>query len=1358
NHVADPKHPSRNTETNRDGGKSFRGVGCLGIQYCNTGLFSETLPSSPSRDQSPLKNPSKQSDDEATSTDESEEQRRLWTQHVLADISCDGKFLVLASQREISILTSKWRSDKLVFTKLWNGQLAGADTDAEVLTCCIALPLSSRQRTSDGLPDWTCVIYGFRSGYVAFHTESGYTVHRQKFDASPVRLIKIHSPQYTRVGDAQSVQELIILYENGAVVFINGLHLYSSLQNFKLAAANATAKGKGEDDDLDFNSIPHEKFQLDSQQDIRDIISLGSVRINLFDQLLNASVMGGSSAAIKTPLPTYRRFISVGTKPFYASYFVMEGETPLVIGQMARDIAGRVSQAVTSRITATANRFGLGGLLSRAMPAAKETVEKKTIFVPKAGRDVDARFSLLDARRIATNVVLSDKSRLAALTDNFGRVLLMDCSTGVIIRMWKGYRAAEVAWITVADPKSSADSKYVECLVIYAPRRHLLEVWSPLSFRRLIAIHVSQGLRLLPVGTGTLSPTFEVFHRPSECYFLDLTGNVYILNVPFYLTEEGIDEANAQDLQTVQQAKEMVMYGKNVSTEKIVELFGEIASIEVKDQLVQFFCMEGIAGKQDGLMRVLRSALEDSGKVKLDEKEKNIVREWKVNLRVLEWYEQMIGQWMEYDDANPLTTGEGDTSNIFGDLDTSNLFSLMHAVSASALWKSSIQSRHWDYDWRTVLYLLDPLPGDSGAQLHFTVNPEAIQDERLFLADILYRLYFLGKMPLSELMEKVGILHEDDLSKLLLEYWLVFASEHFEIRISGLRMLAELFHTLLAKRQPSELRSFRHTVEDSTKLAAAITACLAILNTSFPGPTEDLTEVDDWETVCKEKIEWARLSQRLESLLALQAFICRFATVDNTQSSHPEFPNTSVTSFLQHGKSAAAEYLSGAAAASILSLPPAVILKAFYHTDVEMHFASTELEENNDRPLRFLHIPDVALEEQEITDALKSIQTVFPKSLTADMLLANCAWEMAVAWNKHPENCRALEQSVEYLKDVVRPELRHGVAVLMWKTFLVEKINSCTNLLEKVGKAPKERAYLKEIGMEESDVELLLLLTHRILSVIFTLQAEFDSTVATVTCDELWMNENTAASKSSLAELALCQPMSNAALVQHHMILVTVLQAIIRYNVKTIKPMALFDFKAQEAFYKELTQFPLLSVVAIDQNIVKARNQFLIRCLSAMVRTAADHVTRPDVAWLERILEVAHYWGLSGDTVRTLYVCELYSHGLDELGEEAYKTVTDKGPLQSKLLSLAGQRLKSLLANTLSQTDYANYLSSMSPFLMSWIKSLEGRNISDSSVDWEKCQLLLRNISHDLRSNHPDSKICVEALEWMQNHRPQSQS
>ena len=95
---------------------------------------------------------------------------------------------------------------------------------------------------------------------------------------------------------------------------------------------------------------------------------------------------------------------------------------------------------------------------------AMKDAEKRLKSMPKSPTSVEARYSFYDARRIATAVAVSASGRSAALTDNFGRVILLDCASGLVVRMWKGYRSAEVAWMTLVDNRAKSPSqkpKYV---------------------------------------------------------------------------------------------------------------------------------------------------------------------------------------------------------------------------------------------------------------------------------------------------------------------------------------------------------------------------------------------------------------------------------------------------------------------------------------------------------------------------------------------------------------------------------------------------------------------------------------------------------------------------------------------------------------------------------------------------------------------------------------------------------------------------------------------------------------------------------------------------------------------------------
>lgn len=50
----------------------------------------------------------------------------------------------------------------------------------------------------------------------------------------------------------------------------------------------------------------------------------------------------------------------------------------------------------------------------------------------------DFRWSVPDKRRTGLSLSLAPGRRLAAVTDDFGRVTLIDVQRGVALRMWKG--------------------------------------------------------------------------------------------------------------------------------------------------------------------------------------------------------------------------------------------------------------------------------------------------------------------------------------------------------------------------------------------------------------------------------------------------------------------------------------------------------------------------------------------------------------------------------------------------------------------------------------------------------------------------------------------------------------------------------------------------------------------------------------------------------------------------------------------------------------------------------------------------------------------------------------------------------
>jgi hypothetical protein len=96
---------------------------------------------------------------------------------------------------------------------------------------------------------------------------------------------------------------------------------------------------------------------------------------------------------------------------------------------------------------------------------------------------------MVDPPRQFISVFAEPCRRWVAASDSLGRVLLLEARTLVVLRIWKGYRDAQCGW--VVDQDGSAH------MVIYAPRRGLLELWEAPAGPRSLATVVGQGCQLI---------------------------------------------------------------------------------------------------------------------------------------------------------------------------------------------------------------------------------------------------------------------------------------------------------------------------------------------------------------------------------------------------------------------------------------------------------------------------------------------------------------------------------------------------------------------------------------------------------------------------------------------------------------------------------------------------------------------------------------------------------------------------------------------------------------------------------------------------------------------------------------------
>ncbi|GAA6081716.1 rab3 GTPase-activating protein non-catalytic subunit isoform X1, partial [Tachysurus ichikawai] len=158
------------------------------------------------------------------------------------------------------------------------------------------------------------------------------------------------------------------------------------------------------------------------------------------------------------------------------------------------------------------------------------------------------RFGLPDSRRHGESICLSPCNTMAGVTDDFGRVTLLDVVRGIAIRMWKGYRDAQLGWVQVSEAHGDRDittspsmlRRCAQFLVIYAPRRGILEVWGTQHGPRIGAFTVGKHCRLLYPGyrlMGVNSVTSQGWHLHTQqvCLFDPVNGVLRTITVPFHL-------------------------------------------------------------------------------------------------------------------------------------------------------------------------------------------------------------------------------------------------------------------------------------------------------------------------------------------------------------------------------------------------------------------------------------------------------------------------------------------------------------------------------------------------------------------------------------------------------------------------------------------------------------------------------------------------------------------------------------------------------------------------------------------------------------------------------------------------------
>ncbi|XP_076636420.1 rab3 GTPase activating protein isoform X2 [Colletes latitarsis] len=516
----------------------------------------------------------------------------------------------------------------------------------------------------------------------------------------------------------------------------------------------------------------------------------------------------------------------------------------------------------------------------------------------------------------------------------------------------------------------------------------------------------------------------------------------------------------------------------------------------------------------------------------------------------------------------------------------------------------------------------------------------------------------------------------------------------------------------------------------------------------------------EWENVTKDSCQFTLLIGNLEDITILDAIISQQPPTDTTTQffalPYVKF-DISLGSVLSRGKGSVSEIVAKWIAST--GIDPSQLVDA---TDIEFNQtqltndsleitnfldeASNVSDDSQQDSIKFSTIYNEFKNESEgntvaskcILERIRLLKRHFPYSLTSSVLLANLCWEFAMSWNKDISQLNSLEAALSILRQIPMKHMRHGVCCLLWSVHIKKRMEAVAKLMNKLGKLPKERLCIQEVGL--TDVQIVTFLLHCITFLEIFIDSEVleagESTV--VKLEEIL--EGCISGSQPFAALAISQPPASYYLILLHVQVANVLYMMAHFNLKVTKPLNnLFESVVQPYFFQTITDEVVLSWYRDDKRD-SVRTEFLCRIITASMDFIHQQTTDANtlsstqaVQWMSRCQTLASIWKIKNDELRIHQVCQLYVNGFDQLAEEVVTAVNDVEKLGVKLVPIAGRRLLSYLSRSL---DLLEEVARINPALTQYLMNLNVPDVICTNCSNDDTIELIRRISRYLSETH----------------------
>ncbi|CAF1203976.1 unnamed protein product [Adineta ricciae] len=1241
-------------------------------------------------------------------------ERTQWLRECQIAFSPALNLLVTAFDQQIIVSTARNKTsnhEQSNFTASFEIKLQVESN--ERITSILCLPVASNTRRSS--PEWTCIIIGFTTGYVRMYNEDGVLLFSQIFHDEPVVKLKCHTqfPSHIR-SLVEQPDELYIQYRSSILVAIDGLSLYQLLKVCREHASKSTNMLSSSSPQLSFK-----KWGFPDQNQVYDFAPAGLITDNRFDQFCVASMTGGYQAQIRSVPPLFTRLITVGVEPYCNFYYCAEGAQVPHLTEVAFAVVDKFKSSFISAF-------------SRLMPTKQTSSSdtQKSKIEPET--KLDSRFGIRDLRRHGEKIIVSPGLHIAAVCDSFGRIIVYDIHRGIAIRIFKGYREAEIGFIqieeaTTRDASMSLSSKKSALfLVIHAPKRQLVEIWGCQQGARVAAFNVSKNSHLIylehyTLGWSSSGSNSSKLSQYKQCILLEENGEIKTFQIPFHLILSDRNNQRAHDIMIVRQIRRLLK-DANVDNESlrndISQQLKRLISLECQSEILDLLFHADYLDLVT-IRRFIEEILSDLEKNSHHHNPQDCVhlQEFCNNASTLLNIYTVIEQYRTDHQASI-------------------------SINEKFFFKEDFQTELQLTDEETTLYYqlfeqeFQKRLNNPKKKVHFIADDNE---------DILSTNYTFGQFQsmfvssrhshaMNDHLEIKSTINSDDFSLLgsyLFSSWLWYnEKDDFEEKFRAYLRLLHLknddlvllcLHSLLSI--PLNLPQSIQIWKRIFSIIYAINQNKVLLKTALEKTTNALTALllSLIFRLYDTEIDTSLLIRRLSALVAIQNFYSSMKIIDQHDPSFDTTTNefTVQTIFIKHR--------------------PDYLLELMTRRIIHANIPSTWLSTNSD-----------GANESTFQSNLAICRQILPHTFEPTVLLIYSCWISMNMWNKQlisATNRTATELfhlSLTFYNQIQIGIIKQNLGSLLWHTYIRSRIVTLTQLIEKIGKIPKDRICYKELRLNENDLtnflgELAKDFFNAFIESIYNQLNE----IPIFSIDNVWqVNSNSPSSdhlvepvspfinlytsssssepndqQTSLLETVMEQKPANGHLVLHHEKLILILYYLMYYHIKFVRPFSLFDTKGVHAFFTDLYSHPLVTD-DVDGTVSSKRQLFFERLLNTVFEQ--HDMTKPfDEKIFENILRLSTDMLVDHEYIRRHYISLLYAYNYDNLATHEENRIQDRQALAFQLLTIAGLRLSLVIGDINDATTSKMSLKALevrakiSSTLKTWMISLP------SSVDYK---------------------------------------